>query len=74
MTEINSHFSPYQLKIIDLMSQVKDDQQMSEISDLLSNYFAQKAIEEVDKLWDEGVISEQTIEEWKHEHMRTPYK
>ena len=32
--------------------------------------FAQKAIREADKLWSEGVINENTIEEWKHEHMR----
>ena len=31
---------------------------------------AQKAI---DKLWDEGVINEETIEQWGEEHMRTPY-
>ena len=36
--------------------------------------FAQKAIREADKLWSEGVINENTIEEWKHEHMRTGYK
>ena len=35
---------------------------------------AQKAIREVDKLWSEGVINENIIEEWKHEHMRTGYK
>ncbi len=31
---------------------------------------AQKAI---DALWDEGVISNDTIEKWGEEHMRTPY-
>jgi hypothetical protein len=35
---------------------------------------AQKAIREADKLWSEGVINENIIEEWKHEHMRTGYK
>jgi len=24
-------------------------------------------------LWDEGLIDEKAIEQWKHEHMRTPY-
>lgn len=73
MSESNSHFSPYQLKVINLMSQVTDDQQMSEISDLLSNYFAQKAIAAADELWEKGIISEQSVEEWKQEHMRTSY-
>lgn len=73
MSESNSHFSPYQLKVINLMSQVTDDQQMCEISDLLSNYFAQKAIAAADELWENGIISEQSVEEWKQEHMRTSY-
>ena len=66
-------FSPYQLKVINLMSHVQDDQEMSEISDLLSNYFAGKAIREADRLWSEGMVGESTIEEWRHEHMRTSY-
>lgn len=33
--------------------------------------FAQKAIKEADKLWSESIINESTIEEWKHEHIRT---
>lgn len=39
----------------------------------LSSYFARKAIEAADKLWEDGVIDEHTIEAWKEEHMRTPY-
>ena len=35
--------------------------------------FAQKAQKAIDALWDEGVINEQTIEQWGAEHMRTPY-
>lgn len=73
MTTTANNLSPYQLKVINLMKQVKSDQEMNEISDLLSNYFAQKAIAEADKMWDEGLVSETTIEEWKHEHMRTSY-
>ena len=41
---------------------------------MLSNYFAQKAEREIDKLWDNGQVNNTIIEEWKHEHMRTPYK
>lgn len=38
-----------------------------------SRYFAQKAIDAANALWDEGLIDENTIGQWKHEHMRTPY-
>ena len=38
-----------------------------------SRDLAQKAIDAADELWDKGLIDENTIEQWKHEHMRTPY-
>lgn len=40
---------------------------------MLSRYFAQKAETDIDKLWEEGKINDLVIENWKHEHMRTPY-
>ena len=66
-------FSPYQMKIIGLTEHVKSDEQMKEIGNLLSDYFAQKAVQETDKLWDDKVIDCSTIEKWKNEHLRTPY-
>ena len=38
-----------------------------------SRYFAQKAIDAANELWDKGLIDEETIEQCKHEHLRTPY-
>ena len=62
----------YQKHVVDIMANVDEAQQM-EISNLISNYFAKKAFDAADELWDKGMIGEQTIEELKHEHMRTPY-
>ena len=55
-------FSPYQMKIIRLMEHVKSDEQMKEIGNLLSDYFAPKAVQEADKLWDGNIIDYSTIE------------
>ena len=66
-------FTPSQLQILDLMSQVKSEETLDEIKEMLSQYFARKAEEAIDKLWEEGKINEEVIEEGKNEHMRTPY-
>ena len=66
-------FNAAQLQILDLMAYVESEDTLNEIKDMLSNYFAQKAEREIDKLWDNGQVNT-IIEEWKHEHMRTPYK
>ena len=47
--------------------------ELKEFRDMLAQYFAKKAQKAIDALWDEGVISSDTIEEWGEEHMRTPY-
>ena len=67
-------FNAAQLQILDLMSYVESEDTLNEIRDMLSNYFAQKAEKAIDKLWDSGQINDSTIEGWKKEHMRTPYK
>ena len=67
-------FSPAHLEILDLMAYVESEDNLMEIRDMLSRYFAEKAEKEIDKLWDEGVINETIVEGWKTEHMRTPYK
>ena len=67
-------FNAAQLQILDLMAYVEREDTLNEIKDMLSSYFAQKAEKEIDKLWDSGQINNSVIEEWKCEHMRTPYK
>lgn len=67
-------FNAAQLQILDLMAYVESEDTLNEIKDMLSNYFAQKAEKEIDKLWDSGQINNMVIEGWKHEHLRTSYK
>jgi len=47
---------------------------MRDIRRMLGQYFAKRAEDALDRLWDEGVLSDNVMEEWKSEHMRTPYK
>lgn len=55
------------------MSYVDSNETLDDIKDMLSRYFAHKAESAIDKLWDSGQINDSVIEDWKHEHMRTPY-
>lgn len=67
-------FNAAQLQILEMMSHVKSDNSLNEIKEILSQYFARKAEEAIDKLWDEDKINDEVIEQWKNEHMRTPYR
>ena len=67
-------FTPFQIEMLELVAKVTSEKEMSDIRRLLGQYFAKRAEDAIDKLWDDGVINDGVIEEWKNEHMRTPYK
>lgn len=67
-------FNAAQMKLLQMMSYIKTDEELAELQEVISNYYARKADKELDKLWEEGVITPQIIEKWGKEHMRTPYK
>ena len=45
--------------------------QLKEVKTLLSKYFAQKATEEVDVLWEKNKWTEDIMNEWLNEHLRS---
>lgn len=66
-------FSPFQIQMLELVSHVQSEDEMNDIRRMLAEYFAQRAENAIDQLWNEGVLNEGVMEQWKTEHMRTPY-
>ena len=62
-----------QLELVKIFSRDVSDKQLIDIKTLLANYFAEQATVEMDRLWEENNWSEETMEAWAHEHLRTPY-
>jgi hypothetical protein len=73
-TQLKTPFTPFQMQMLKLTERIKSQEEMDDIRELVSKYFAEKAQQEVDRLWELGVINDEVIESWKHEHMRTPYR
>jgi hypothetical protein len=63
--------SNMQKELLKLYSTDIPDEQLEEIKLLLSNYFADKATEEMDRLWDKNNWNEQTMNQWANEHNRS---
>ena len=59
-----------QLELLKLFSYELPDNQIIEIRSLLSNYFANKASDEMDRLWDEKKWTDKTMDDWTNEHLR----
>lgn len=63
-----------QLELMNALNNINSEAELNEFKDLVAHFFAQKAQKAIDALWDEGKISEETINQWDSEHMRTPYR
>ena len=66
-------FNQSQMQLLDMMSFVKTPEALSDLNKVISDYFARKADEEMNKLWDEGFLNDEKIEQFRHLHERTPY-
>lgn len=63
-----------QLELIKLFKYELSDAQLNEVKSLLATYFAGKASDEMDKLWEENNWSNQTMDDWSKEDLRTKYE
>jgi len=63
-----------QIEILKLYNFKLPDEQLIEIKQLLANYFANKATEKMEEVWENQNWTEETINKLREEHLRTPYK
>lgn len=66
--------SNLQLELLKVFSYEIPDKQLLEIKNLLAKYFAEKATDEMDKLWGENLWTNEKMEAWANEHMRITEK
>ena len=62
------------LEVLSVINGISSKEELDEFKNMIAHYFAQKAQQAIDAMWDEGKIDEKTVEEWGEEHMRTPYR
>ncbi len=67
-------YTNLQLELLEMFDYELPDNQLNEIRDMLVRYFADKASDEMDRLWEENNWSNETMKAWGEEHMRTKYE
>lgn len=63
-----------QAEILNMMSFLKDQNTFVMLKNVISDFFARRADEELNKLWDNGTLTDSKIEGFRYLHQRTPYK
>ena len=62
-----------QLELLRMMSVFNTPEDVTDLKQAVSNYFAQKAEEEIARMWEEGTLNEAKVESFRTLHERTPY-
>jgi hypothetical protein len=72
MAQATNRLTNLQLELLKLFSYNLSEKQLKEVKDLLAKYFAAKATHEMDNIWEEKGLTNEAMDAWLHEHMRTP--
>ena len=69
---VSGKLTNLQLELLKMFQYELSENQLIEIKMLLSNYFAKKASDEIDKLWDAKGWNNHTMEEWLNANLKSP--
>ncbi len=74
MGQTSEKLSNLQLELLKLYTRPIAEEDLLAIRSFLANYFANKAIQEANRVWDEQNWNETKVNELLTSHLRTPYK
>jgi hypothetical protein len=73
MEQLNG-FNKAQYEIINALSCLDKEDDIVALKTVIVQFLNSRLQNELDQLWDKGLITPEIIDQWGKEHMRTPYK
>ncbi len=67
-------FNKAQLELLDMLADIDSEEELQALKHALSEFFARRADEELERLWQTGQWNEQVLRNFQQAHFRTPYK
>jgi len=64
---LNYPLSNLQLEILELYSTNLTEKDLNELKTILGKFYADRAVQEADRLWDEKNLSDEIMEQWLNE-------
>ena len=62
-----------QMMILESFAGARDEQELNALMDLLRNFYASRLEAEMQRLWDNGTLDQQALDQLREAHLRTPY-
>ena len=56
-------FNPAQLYLLRVFSHIKSDEELNDIKQLVSDYYAKRLDRHLDKLWEDGILDQKRLDE-----------
>ncbi len=67
-------FSPAQYEVVNMMSCIHSDSDIAELKSILVKFLDARMQQELDRLYDDGTLSNDRMDELAGRHLRTPYR
>lgn len=63
-----------QREVLNVMSCLGNNEDLYELKKLLVKFLNERLQRELDVIWDNGTLTKEKLEAYRHEHIRTKYK
>ena len=73
-TDSSACFTPAQYEVVNLMSCLVDESDIAALKSVLVRFLDARIQKELDRLYEEGTLSDSRMNELASVHLRTPYK
>ena len=74
MDQVRTTLNAAQIDFLQLLAHIKTKEEVEELRQVVSDFYARKAEEGMNRLWETGKWSKEKDEEMMKTHLRTPYK
>ena len=62
-----------QMMILESFAGATDEQEINDLTDVLRLFYARRLEQEMNRLWDDGTLNQDALDQLKDKHLRTPY-
>ena len=65
--------TPAQYELLNMLSCLTHEEDIAALKDVIVQFLNSRLQKEIDRLWDNGDLTDEIVAQWNFDHMRTPY-